>query len=252
MMKIKLNSTRAFTALELVLVIATLVSLALFVMPALFGGGGGKRDSRFQCVNNLKQVGTAYRIWSNDNGDHYPVDLKSSSTNGGWGEFASMTNAGKHCWIDYTSIQNELGQSPQVLICPHDERKPAKNFTQLKNANISYFVGVGANENYPQSILGGDRNMSPGLKGKNDYGFSPDDGTGNDVIIQTNAPICWSLKMHSAGNEVGAGNILLGDGSVQQCSSARLRIDYQVNALDAGNFPAGYVNRSNSFRLVFP
>src|SRR5690242_6752942 len=113
-------------------------------------------------------------------------------------------------------------------------------------------MNPGASDDFPLSILGGDRNLSPGPEPKNNYGFSPADGSGNDVILQTNIPVCWSLKMHSQGNAIGAGNILLGDGSVQQCSSARFMSDYQATAVDAGNYPSGYVNKSNSFRLIFP
>jgi hypothetical protein len=203
-------------------------------------------------VNNLKQVGASYRMWANDNGDHYPAEVANTSSNGGWRDFVGLTKAGKYCWSNYAIIQNEYGLSPKVLVCTEDKRKPAQSFTKIDNLNVSYFVGTGASENWPQSILGGDRNLAPGLAAKDDYGFSPEDGSGNDVILQTNSPICWSLKLHSKGHAVGAGNLLLGDGSAQQCSSARLRSDYQVNALDAGNFPAGYQNRSNAFRLVFP
>jgi len=30
------------------------------------------KAQRINCVNNLKQVGLSFRIWSGDNGDRYP------------------------------------------------------------------------------------------------------------------------------------------------------------------------------------
>jgi hypothetical protein len=251
-MKIKNGEVQAFTITELAVILGIFALFVLVVAPLMGHGHCRCKAVRIQCVNNQKQIGIAYRIWSGDNGDRMPNQVTSSSTNSGWGDFVKFTNAGVYCWSNYAIIQNELGQSPKVLICPDDKRKPAKDFQHLKNENISYFFGAGANENFPMSIAGGDRNLSPGLKPKNDYGFSPGDNKGNDVILRTNSPVCWSLKMHSTGNGAGAGNVLLGDGSVQQVSSARFMSDLQYAALDAGNFPPGYVNQNNSYRLIFP
>jgi len=246
----KLKARQAFTLIELLVIVCLIAILAAFALPSF--SHCKCKSVRIACVNNQKQIGVAYRVWSGDNGDKYPSEVSKSPTNGGWADFAKMTNAGPYCWSNYALMEIELGQSPKVLACPADRRKPAGDFKHLSNKNISYFMGGGANENFPLSILGGDRNVAPGLKPQNDFGFSPDDGKGNDVILQTNSAICWSLKMHSGENPVGAGNILMGDGSVQQCSSARLMTDYQCNAVDAGNFPTGYLNKSNSFRLIFP
>lgn len=242
------KTTHAFTLTELLVVICLIALLASLILPPL--SRTRSKSERITCVNNQKQIGVAYRIWAGDNRDIYPAEM--AGTNGGWADFVKLTNAGPYCWSNYSLMADDLGQSTKVLVCPDDERKPANNFRDFGNKNISYFIGPGADEDHPLSILGGDRNLAPGLTPKNDFGYSPDDGSGNDVILQTNSPICWSLTMHSRGNATGAGNILMGDGSVQQCSSARLRSDYQCNAIDAGNYPTGYINKSNSFRLVFP
>lgn len=244
------KTAQAFSLIELFVVVCLIAMVAAVMLPAL--SHTKSKSVRIACVSNQKQIGVAYRVWSGDNGDNYPAQIPNTNTNSGWADFVKMTNAGRYCWSNYCVIQNELGQSPMVLVCPADNRRPAKDFKNLSNKNVSYFMGPGASENLPLSLLGGDRNLAPGLNPQNDFGFSPEDGKGNDVILQTNSPICWFLKMRSADNVVGAGNLLLGDGSVQQCSSARLMTDYQMNAVDAGNYSAGYVNKSNSFRLVFP
>ena len=146
-------------------------------------------------------------------------------------------------------MSNEMGQAPIILICPADERKPASSFSNLANTNISYFVGVDANDTYPQALLGGDRNLGPGTVPDPEYGYSPADGRGNDVII--NGPVCWSLKMHSRGNAAGAGNIMLGDGSSQQVTSGNLYQNWVKIALT--NTPAS-TNATNppGLRLIFP
>ena len=85
-----------------------------------------------------------------------------------------------------------------------------------------------------------------------DPGFSPASGKGNDVAIPIISPVFWSLKMHSDGKPAGAGNILLGDGSVQQVSSASLNKNWLRNAVPTTNWPAGDAPATPSIRLVFP
>lgn len=251
----KTNRTIAGWSLwDLIVVIAS--CMIMFVLATvLMPRRQHKAAQRISCVNNLKQIGTGYRVWAGDNNDrmHWNVPL----SDGGWRELLGGTNAGIYCWTNYAIMANELGQSPRVVVCPGDERNSATNFSTMDNRAVSYFAGL-ASDVYPQSILGGDRNLAPGLSPRKDYGYSPANNRGNDVILSTNSqqsPTCWSLKMHSQGNTQGAGNLLLGDGSVQQASSARLRAEYQPNAGMAiaadtviTNGPVTYP----SFRLIFP
>ena len=156
---------------------------------------------------------------------------------------------------NYADMANEFGQFPHILVCPADDRDPAYAFTNFANKNLSYFVAVSANASQPQSLLAGDRNLGGGTKPERDYGFSPESGKGNDVAIQTNSragPVWWSLKMHSRGNPAGAGNILLGDGSVRQVTSGNFRLNYQPHAGQTTNWPLGRVPSSPSFRVLFP
>jgi hypothetical protein len=163
-------------------------------------------------------------------------------------------------------MANEL-VTPKVLWCSADDRSPATGFvtngvpldrtlTYFKDNNaLSYFVCVSANSNAPNSILAGDRNLGAGIEPDRDYGFSPNSGKGNDVAIQTNSltgPVSWSLKMHSFGNALGVGNILLGDGSAQQDSSAGFRTNWLNQAAPTTNWPAGHIPASPSIRLIFP
>jgi hypothetical protein len=146
-------------------------------------------------------------------------------------------------------MADQFGRSLRTLVCPTDERKPARSFSNLANINISYFVGVNANDNYPESILGGDRNPGPGTTPDPEYGYSPANGRGNDVTIT--GTVCWSLKMHSRGIPAGAGNILLGDGSSQQVTSGSLNQNWLKNALNDNAISAKATN-SPGMRLIFP
>jgi prepilin-type processing-associated H-X9-DG protein len=239
----------AFTRIELIVVILVIGLLAVLVMPAI--SRARATAGRIYCNNNLKCIGTGYRLWAGDHGDLVPT-LQTVKSNG-WQDFLTNANEGAICWTNYFIMQNELGQTPKLLLCPADERKPATSFTNnFDNTHVSYFVGVNANDIYPQSIQGGDRNLGPGTKPDPDYGYSPKSGKGNDVTLPLTDPVSWSLKMHSAGKTPTAGNILFGDGSVQQCSSAAFNSTWLPNAAGTNNWPAGQIPATPSIRLLFP
>ena len=188
----------------------------------------------------MKCLGSGYRLWETDDDR---LQSRTPMSNGGWKELLTNSNAGQYCWTNFAIMRKELGDSPAIVVCPTDERQPAKSFTNgFDNTHVSYFVGVDANDVYPQSILGGDRNLGPGIVPGPDYGYSPANGKGNDVVLSTNSPVCWSLKMHARGNGMGFGNILLGDGSGKQMSSANLGLSLLRNAGTG----------TNGIRLVFP
>ena len=99
------------------------------------------------------------------------------------------------------------------------------------------------------------------------YGFSPaiSVSTGADAQISTNGQILtvvngqvgycqWSAKMHSAGYPGGAGNILLGDGSVQQVTSSvfQFYLATGTNVAGSGNYGPSGPSQTNAVRLIFP
>ena len=139
------GSRTALTMVELIVVIAVICLLASMVVPA---GRKSSFNYKVACVNNLKQIGTAYRLWCGD-GDRYPAQHP-----GGWQLELQKTNQGAWCWTNYVLMANELGQSPRVLICPNDKREhtyasgvaagPGIDKMVSDNSFVSYFVGVGA------------------------------------------------------------------------------------------------------------
>jgi len=188
---------RAFTVFELLVVAAVFAILAAMLLPALANAKG--KAQRIQCVNNLKQVGLSYRVFAVDHEDLFPMSL--TTNRGGTKELIHVSPA----YVHFQVLSNELAV-PKVLVCPADGREAAPNFPSMRNTNLSYFIGLDADETRPQMLLAGDRNVTNGL--------TPSGGV---LRLTPDRVAGWTGDLHD-----GSGNFALADGSVQQVSSARL------------------------------
>jgi type II secretory pathway pseudopilin PulG len=198
------HKTTALTRVEVVVVISVAAVLILFLLNKFELDLRTARlyAANINCVGNLKQVGTAYRVWEGNHGDKYP--MQTSVTNGGTMELANGNNA----WINFLVMSNELS-TPKVLICPADTDKiAANNFTaDFNNSKISYFVGLNAVENYPQTLLSGDDNFEIG-------GVPVKSGL---LQLSPSTPISWTATRHHF-----SGEIVFADGSVQWSNNSDL------------------------------
>jgi prepilin-type processing-associated H-X9-DG protein len=202
------NYSAAMTLFEVGVVIALVMLLAVFLLPILRFHSTISSGPRINCVNNLKQVGLAYRIWEGDNGDIYPTGI--SVTNGGSMEMVATGDVLQ----TFLAMSNELS-TPRILYCPADAaRSPAMSFSgPVSNRNISYFIGVDVtNDANPQMIISGDCNFEM-------RGMSVKSGLQS---FWTNTSVAWDATRH-----VNAGNIGLADGSVQQVTISGLQTALQ-------------------------
>jgi prepilin-type N-terminal cleavage/methylation domain-containing protein len=217
-MKVRAFHACGFTLLELVVVLAV---FALFsVLFARAQADTKAKGHRIACVNNLREIGQAFRTWSNQRGGGFPMEYGVDK--GGSREGIDREQP----WLHFAALSNHL-TTPKVLVCPADDRQPAASLSNLTVSNLSYCVGIDADGSIPFMLLSGDRNVTNGTllaKGILD--------------LADTRPAGWTETIHNQVGDVG-----LSDGSVNQVSSSALR-----RLITASNNRIGF----GSTRVQFP
>jgi hypothetical protein len=171
-------------------VVALIAILAAMLLPALASTRGNSQ--KLACMNNIKQVGLAFRLWEGNNNGRYPQAV--SQAQGGAQEYCPTANGSmiptasiyaKAAGMVFMVMSNQLA-TPKVLFCPSDNFHTAGNgyatnfgYGELLGVNqspprgvilssqegssaltkISYFINSSATEANPQDIMTGDRNI---------------------------------------------------------------------------------------------
>jgi type II secretory pathway pseudopilin PulG len=196
----------AFTLVEL-LVIVAIVGLAFVMMPVSFSGGREKAR-RIKCVSNLKLVALSMQVYAANNKHLFPWESANLSAQ-------IKVDLAKDPYTSFIILTNELG-TPRLLTCPADSRHVVDDWTKLTRNNISYFISPSATEGYPQSFLGGDRDvttngirLNPGLHS-----------------LDWPSDIGWDNTQHKS-----TGNACLSDGSIHQLSKSRFKDQFKNSGL---------------------
>ncbi len=214
----------AFTAIELVVVLAVMLVLGAMVTIGSYRLRSQYLFSRIRCESNLKQIALSFKMFANDNEQSFPFFATNSPA------FQNTSNA----WLHFLSLSNELG-SAKILVCPEDYRRKSilaetfhpvpnsglRSLTYVQNKGVSYFVNVDGNEMKPSMVLLGDRNV-----------FSPgQDLNGSLLALAGTNELHWTGSLHT-----NRGMVAISDGSV---------------SLNVKTFPA-WRDHPDKVRLLLP
>jgi prepilin-type N-terminal cleavage/methylation domain-containing protein/prepilin-type processing-associated H-X9-DG protein len=232
---------KAFTLLELLVVLFLTAIIAAIVLPTIFNtrNRSGGSSNRVKCGSNLRQIGQAILLYTNENKGNYPRTFYVASGALTFSNDATDTASPRHPFgdkglpgrvadNDVTAAMFLLIRTqditPEVFVCPSSNAEmdrygsapgiSAQSKTSFTNwrKNLSYSL---ANP-YPEEAVvreGYKLNSTTGAEFAIAADINPGVGNPYDVTIPTESSSTQVMQRANSPNHQGQGqNVLYGDG----------------------------------------
>jgi prepilin-type N-terminal cleavage/methylation domain-containing protein len=238
---IKGKKEKAFTLVELLVVLAIIAVLIAILIPAL--SAVRERANRVKCMSNLRTIGQGMRIYAHDNNNHYPRTLYVDGSNPtyfkdearpdpfrGPNLYENSITGGMFLLVRYRIVKLEN------FLCPSSNQEldrvfsasgveiPPTNRTNFKHTHpgsgtLSYAFANQYPPTYFYRSSVRDFKHSPSAPADNAIAADRNDGVDRYRTRNPDAPRDDMKAMNSRNHKSEGQNVLFNDGSVQWCKS---------------------------------
>jgi prepilin-type processing-associated H-X9-DG protein len=143
----KSEMPRAFTVIELFVVVAVLAILGTLFLPVMVHAKGKSMSMSAQCLNNHKQLITAAIMYADENRDWWPLNMPGTNPSWcyGWLDFVATNSNNTNIALLTDPVQSVLGPflpKPQILHCPADKSYVPGEGARVRSVSMSGAVGT--------------------------------------------------------------------------------------------------------------